>query len=433
MHKVAIELFDGTVESLRQALVLSDAFQGLDPRWKILIKPNLVWGGMKGYPPFGVVTSGILIDHLLLLLREHGCRDVSIGEGTVFNKELGSSTERGFQWSGISRDARKHGVRLIDFNDGPFNEISIGGIRVHVARAVLDADLVINVPVLKTHCQAKVTLGLKNLKGCLKITSKRIFHKKNLHELIARLNTVIRPGITLIDGIYALERGPDMSGTAHRRNLILASRDALSCDMTGASVLGIDPEEVDHLRIFASLTGRPLSMDDVEVVGVPLSQAVFPLLWKYDHEAPFVSSNITGLTIQDPGDTFCSGCMILLTAFSAVFCKDHSGTALQGVEICGGKEVRPRSDSSQVFLLGQCAISANQRLSDAVRIKGCPPSILNAVLKMSVKMLPPRKAAASLALRSLKNVGMKLGVYHESFPLFGNYSPPEFDLSHYGG
>lgn len=431
MHKVAIARFDGTSESLRQALALSDAFNGLDPACRILIKPNLVWGGTKRSPPFGVVTTGILVDHLLQLLREHGCRDVSIGEGTVANKELGSSTERGFQWSGIGRVAKKHGVPLVDFNAGPFGEVTLDGTIVHVARAVLDADFIINVPVLKTHAQAKVTLGMKNLKGCLKVTSKMKFHKKDLHGLIARLNTTIRPGITVIDGIYALARGPDMSGAAHRRNLIIAGRDALSCDVTGASILGIDPEAVDHLRIFAALAGRRPSLDDVEVVGMPLSQAVYPLPWQYDHEAPFRASNITGLTIQDPGDTFCSGCMILLTAFSAVFCKDHPGTALHGVEICGGTEVRPRSDSTQVFLLGQCAISANKELKDAVRLKGCPPSILDTVLKMSTKLLPAGKAARSLALRSIKNAGLKLGVYDESFPLFGDYRPPDFDRSHY--
>lgn len=123
--------------------------------------------------------------------------------------------------------------------------------------------------------------------------------------------------------------------------------------------------------------------------------------------------------------------MILLTAFSAVFCKDHPGTALQGVEICGGKEVRPRPDSAQVFLLGQCAISTNKELQDAIRITGCPPSILDTVLKMSTRILPARKAAGALAIRSIKNVGMKLGVYHESFPLFGDDRPPEFDPSHF--
>lgn len=50
---------------------------------------------------------------------------------------------------------------------------------------------------------------------------------------------------------------------------------------------------------------------------------------------------------------------------------------------------------------------------------------------MSTKLLPARKAAGSLALRSIKNVGMKLGMYHESYPLFGDYRPPEFDPLHF--
>lgn len=433
MHQVALTRFDGSAEPLRKALELSGGLAALDPAGKVLVKPNLVWGGGKNDPPFGVVTTGILVDHLLQLLREHGCRRLSVGEGTVLNRELGSSTARAFEWSGIGRAAKRHGVPLVDFNAGLFDEVSLDGTKVLVAREALEAAAIVDVPVLKTHVQAKVTLGMKNLKGCLKLTSKMKFHHQDLHGLIALLAERLRPSLTVIDGIYALERGPDMSGRAHRANLIVAGRDLLGTDLTGAALLGLDPAEVDHLRLYAARAGRRASLEEVRVLGLPLSEAALPLPWRYDHEAPFRAAGITGITIQDPGDAFCSGCMILLTAFTAVFCKDNPGTALEGVEICGGRAVRPRPGSSRVVLLGQCAITANKHLKDAIKIEGCPPSILDTVLKMYRQILPAGRSARSLSIRALKNAGMKLGVYGESFPLFGDYRPPEFEPAHYGG
>jgi len=80
--------------------------------------------------------------------------------------------------------------------------------------------VLINVPVLKTHGQCKVSLGMKNLKGCLSMSSKRAFHGKDLHRMIALLNTKIKPKLTIIDGLYAMEHGPSALGLAHRMNLL---------------------------------------------------------------------------------------------------------------------------------------------------------------------------------------------------------------------
>ena len=99
----------------------------------------------------------------------------------------------------------------------------------------------IDVPVLNTHAMTKVSLGMKNLKGCLSMNSKKKFHMADLEEMIALLNTQIPPQLTVIDGIYGMEKGPLSMGQAHRMNLIMASQDVLSCDMVGAAVLGIDP------------------------------------------------------------------------------------------------------------------------------------------------------------------------------------------------
>ena len=96
-----------------------------------------------------------------------------------------------------------------------------------------------------------------------------------------------------------------------------------------------------------------------------------------------------------------------------------------------GKQVRPKEDSNKVFLLGDCAVSSNEDLKNAITINGCPPPILNAATTIVLKSLSKQKAAKILMLRTMKNMGMKLGLYHEAFPVFGVYESPVFDEKHF--
>ncbi len=432
-EKVAVVRYDGTSSSLKKAIELCDGFKALKPDHKILLKPNILWGGTKKLPPFGVVTTSAVVSHLLQLLRDQGCRDITIGEGTVPNKELGSSTHRGYKWSGIGKAAERYGARLIDFNSELFEEVQLEKVRVKVSRWVLESDFLINLPVLKTHQQTKVSLGMKNLKGCLAIESKKKFHKHDISRLIALLNTRIKTALTLIDGIYAMEKGPDFLGTSYRTNLLIAGRDILSCDIVGAVAIGIKPEEVDHLREFSSLNGRSLSPDAIEVKGETLNQIARPMKWQLSVEDIFHQAGIKGITIQqqETDQSRCSGCEAILSAFCGIFCKDNPGVALDGVEICLGRETKPKKESKKVFLLGDCAIAANKDFKDGIKIKGCPPPILDTVMSIVFKSLPKKRVAKILTSRMIKNIGIKLGIYDEAFPAFGIYKPPDFDRSHF--
>jgi len=153
----------------------------------------------------------------------------------------------------------------------------------------------INVPVLKTHFQCKVSLGLKNLKGCLQMSSRRAFHQKDLHTMIALLNKSVIPKLTIIDGIYAMEYGPGTMGTAHRMNLIIAGRDSLSCDIVGSAILGIDSASVEHLQDYARLHNRKLDISTVEIKGEKIGDVAKKLGWKFSYENVFRRASIKGI------------------------------------------------------------------------------------------------------------------------------------------
>ena len=432
-EEIAIVKYDGTSNALKKAIDLCGGFKELRPDHKILLKPNILWGGTKKLPPFGTVTTSVIVDHLLELLRDYGCRNITIGEGTIPNKELRSSTQRGYEWSGIGKVAKRYGAKLVDFNSEPFEEVPLEKIKVKVSRWAFESDFLINLPVLKTHRQTKVSLGMKNLKGCLAIESKKKFHKHDIARLIALLNTKIKTSLTIIDGIYAKDRGPDFLGTSYRTNLLIAGRDVFSCDRVGAEAMGIRPEEVEYLKEFSSITGRSLSSDAIEIKGETLKEIARPLKWRLSIEDIFHQAGIQGITVQeeDTDRSCCSGCEAILSAFCGVFCKDNPGMALDGLEICKGEKARPKKESKKVFLLGNCAIAANKDLKDGIQIKGCPPPILDTVMSIVLKSLPKKRVAKILMSRMVKNIGMKLGIYDEAFPAFGVYKPPEFDRSHF--
>jgi uncharacterized protein (DUF362 family) len=226
--KVSIVKYSGTLDSFIKAIELCDGLDALKSDHKVLLKPNIVWGGTRKVPPYGRVTTSTVVGHVLQVLRDRGCTDITIGEGTVSNKELGSNTVRGFDWTGIRKVANRYGARLIDFNDGPYEEVQLENIGVKISKWAMECDFLIDLPVLKTHFMTKISLGMKNLKGCLAPRSKQKFHKHDLNRLIALLNMRVRPSLTITDGIYGLERGPEFLGTPRRMDLIISGRDVFS-------------------------------------------------------------------------------------------------------------------------------------------------------------------------------------------------------------
>jgi len=250
--------------------------------------------------------------------------------------------------------------------------------------------------------------------------------------MIALLGTKVRPKLTIVDGIYALEYGPDFLGTAHRMNLVLAGKDMLSCDIVGSSILGIDPSSVTHLKEFASMTERQLDIGSMDVRGEKVKDAKKPLEWRLNLEdAFFRPTRIGGVTIQDPGPSFCTGCVGSGTAALMAFCKDNQGIALDNVEICTGSEVKAKKESKKVFLLGSCAIKANRELEDAIRIKGCPPKVADTLLTLMNHTITKWRARRILATRALKLSATKLGIYDEDFPVYPHYALPEFDRKYF--
>jgi len=420
--------------SVKAAIQICHGFKALKPDHKVLIKPNLVMGANKKMiPPFGKVTTARVVEELIQALIEHGCKDITISDGAALMPEIGSDTYSAMKFSGIERVGLQYGIKLEDFENSTFKKIEINGHPYKIAASALDAEFLINVPVLKTHGQAIVSLGMKNLKGCLKYSSKKRFHKRgHLLELIAQLNKHIRSDLIIIDGIFAMEKGPAM-GTAHPMGLIIVGTDILETEMVGAAVLGKDPNQIPHIQSYMKLTARQTDLESIEVKGVSIDSVAMDLPWRSNFDKSFKIFGLSGIQVasQSGDPSICSGCHGNMEYAHFMFSKDNPGLNVDNLEVCIGKNSRATPDAKKVILFGDCAIHNNQEDARVIPVPGCPPDVGKYYPLLVNKTLSGGRALRLLLTRMLKNKASKAGLYSENMGLWEPYQSSEFDRSYY--
>jgi|YNPNPStandDraft_1061719.scaffolds.fasta_scaffold01663_5 uncharacterized protein (DUF362 family) len=373
--------------SVRNAIELCEGFGSLKPSSRVLIKPNLVgWTNREVYPPFGVLTTSRVLEEIIVCLKEQGVREISIGEASIACKHIGSSTEAIFENLGYGVWQEKYGVRLVDFNKEKMKQVSLDGHKIRITARLDECDFLVNVPVLKTHGLTVVSLGMKNLKGLMDRRSKNYFHTKGyiLDHLILLLARHVNPDLTIIDGLYALERGPIHTGRAYRKGLVIASRDMFAADAVGAGILGYTIPEVPLLKEMAELEGRALDLSDVRVVGdLEIGDVKQRLLWEepWDEEKErpmfFAKQGVEGFRFPKVDYSMCTGCAYIFTPAMLFILSAKKEEPFDNFEILTGKIAEPSGKANKTFLFGRCMVKArgkDPRIKEAVPIDGCPPT-----------------------------------------------------------
>jgi uncharacterized protein (DUF362 family) len=327
----------------------------------VLIKPNLSWRG-------GMSTRSDLCGAIAKICLEAGAKKVAIGEGML--GESGPTPEH-FRNLGFTKVADELGIPLVNLNECEPVEVEIAGARVakkvKIAKMVLEADCLINVPIMKTHFLASVTLGLKNLKGCLSGHEKSKFHRIGLHRAIADLNLFLKPRLTVIDAVTAGEgMGPHFADEVHM-GLLIAADDPLAADIIGASIMGYDPREVEHLRILAGRMGRSLAPADIRQAGAPVESV------RRDFQRPPQELDFPPGVGLIQGRT-CSGCIGSLAFSLFLFKKNNHMEKIKGFTFVMGRHAEVPQKAEKLFIVGNCALAHKDK---GIFAEGCPPSAEN--------------------------------------------------------
>ena len=404
---VAIVRYEKPLDSVRKAVELSNGLDHLPSQAKVFIKPNVVfWTKAVPFPKWGVITTSRVVEDMVILLKERGIDDITIGEGTVIAKPKDLETPaHAFKNLGYEVLKKRYGIKYFNVFERPFEEVDTGeGITFNFSKDILHSDFVVNLPVLKTHAQTLVSLGIKNLKGTIDIESRKKCHnadpEKDLHYMVSRLLHPMPPMFTLVDGIYTNERGPDVDGKARRSNLLVASSDVLSADLVGAKVLGIDPSQVPHLVHAASDQVRPIDLSDIEVIGYRIEDVAshheYSFPYNEDGTLPLAMEKIgiKGLAFYKYDLTPCTYCSGLIAAIFMVIARAWKGEPFDDVEILTGKVMKAKPARKKTILLGKCIYEANKDnpdIEEMIPIKGCPPApkvIFKALRRAGIKVSP---------------------------------------------
>lgn len=206
---------------------------------RIGIKPNLV---APVPAEEGATTHPQVVEGLIRYLKEHGYENLVIMESSW----VGDRTEDAFDLCGYYALAEKYGVELLDMKKAASRKIDCAGMELTVCEPALQVDFLINVPVLKGHCQTRMTCALKNMKGLLPDSQKRAFHRMGLHEPIGHLSAGIRQDFILVDSICGDLRFED-GGNPVQQDRLIAASDPVLCDVWCCRLLHIPVEEVPYI------------------------------------------------------------------------------------------------------------------------------------------------------------------------------------------
>lgn len=395
LNRVAIVKYEKPYESVKKAVDLCKGLDRLPLKGKVFIKPNIVfWTKVTAFPKWGVITTSRVVEDMVKILKEMGVQDITIGEGTItYNPRDRETPAHAFETLGYRTLEKRYGIRVVNIFERPFEKVDFGeGIVLRVNTDILQSDFVVNLPVLKTHAQTVVSLGIKNLKGVLDIESRRRCHgtdpEKDLHFIISRLTFKLPPTFTLIDGIYSNERGPSFDGKIRRTNILIASSDIISADMVGAKVLGYSPDEVPHLVYAAKKSNRPLDLSDVEILGERIEDVNIRCEYSFpytdDDALPvaLAKMGIKGLYYRKYDLTMCSYCSRINALILSAIARAWKGEPWDEVEVLTGKSMKPSKGKNKTILLGRCMYQANRNhpnIKELIAIKGCPPKLTEVV------------------------------------------------------
>ena len=209
------------------------------------IKPNLV---VPKKSSLGATTDPELVAGLIEYLHSKGYYNLAILE----SPGIGYRTQRVFEACGYLELAERYDIPLIDLQKDSYSIIKVEGLDIKVCNKALEIDYLINMPVLKGHCQTTITCALKNLKGCIPDSEKRKFHTRGLHKPIACLNKALKQDLVIVDGIMG-DLDFEEGGNPVQMNRIIMGRDPVLIDSYTAEIMGHQIEDIPYIKIAAGL------------------------------------------------------------------------------------------------------------------------------------------------------------------------------------
>jgi len=326
----------------------SGTWKGWSRSDHIGLKPNLV---VAKKASSGATTHPEFCAGIISFLKGKGFEFISILEGSW----VGDKTKQAFKVCGYTDISRTYAVPLVDLqlDSSVLCKGSSGEYRI--CRSVLKLDRLVNIPVLKGHCQTAMTCSLKNLKGCIPNSEKQRYHREGLSQPIADLNEILRPDLILVD---ALQGDPhfEEGGNPFRLNLFMAALDPVLLDTYACSLLGLKVSDVPYINKAAILGVGSSTLGTGTLHSLNKGKGLDRL-----QRSPLAAS--FSRRIHEKGA--CSACFAALT--QALKLMQENGLALPET-VCIGQGFKKKN--SDELGVGDCLSGCSSF------VPGCPPEPL---------------------------------------------------------
>jgi uncharacterized protein (DUF362 family) len=234
---------------------------------KVLIKPNCAQPLKAEYASN---TNPLLLKRIIQHVKDAGASKIYVTDHSRTDQNIC------FEDSGVKEVCKSLGAIIVPADDRKYyHEKTIKGAKrlhtVELHEMFIEADSVINVPILKHHESVQLTMAMKNLMGI--VWERWFFHSNDLHQCIADLSLYRKPDLNVLDAYYMLQsHGPRGGNLAYVRTMksLLLSTDIVTLDAAGAKLFGIEPDAVDYIKIAHAMNIGTKNLKDISISRIAL-------------------------------------------------------------------------------------------------------------------------------------------------------------------
>jgi uncharacterized protein (DUF362 family) len=243
---------------------------------RVLLKPNLV----EFEPGTVINTHPHVLVGAAVACRRAGAREVVVAEGPGHRRDV----EYLLSSTGTLRLLAGEKVPFVDLNHDDVHTVPLRSWftalpALSLPRSLLDADVVVSMPKLKTHHWAGITCSMKNLFGVVPGAvygwPKNLLHFRGIDESILDLAATVRPHLAIVDGVVGMEGDGPIMGKPKTVGMILMGTDLVAVDASAARVMGLRPERINYLAEAGRFLGH-LDPARIPMRGEPLERFVTP-------------------------------------------------------------------------------------------------------------------------------------------------------------
>jgi uncharacterized protein (DUF362 family)/Pyruvate/2-oxoacid:ferredoxin oxidoreductase delta subunit len=254
-------------------------YRFVKPGQRVLLKVNALT--MK--PPEAAVTTHPAFIKAVVREVQQAGGIALVGDSSGGMAAGQAPTRQTFQVAGIARAAEEAGAELINFDISGVCTVKAGGPvqTLHIAKPVLEADVVISLPKLKTHSAAVYTGAVKNMYGSIPGHRKSDYHRmapklKDFAEVLVDILAAAKPALAIMDAIVGMEGNGPSAGNPRKIGLVLASSDCVALDAAASKIIGLEPLQI-HTTSIAYQRGLGVGdLAKIEVLGEKLEDVLIP-------------------------------------------------------------------------------------------------------------------------------------------------------------